>query len=130
MRAVGTARKTLAHVSVCVGCCCGQTEKGHPAVPVTWLKEQWKARRLNKHVQLTISGCLGPCDLSNVVSIGSVLGTTWIGGLETQHEYDQLLDWASRTAQQQRVLPLPAALTACVFDRFRDAAVAVTSARP
>ena len=46
-----------------------------------------------------------------------------------QHEYDQLLDWASRTAQQQRVLPLPAALTAGVFDRFRDVAVTVTSAR-
>jgi len=126
MKSLTTTRVTWAHISVCVGCCCGQTSKGHPEVPVAWLKEQWKARRLLKHVQLTISGCLGPCDLTNVVSVASSRGTTWLGGLHTHHHYELLLTWATHVAEQGRVLPLPHALEPFVFERFRaarDAAV-------
>lgn len=64
-----TTRKTLGQVVVCVGCCCGRTDKGHPAVPVDWLKAEWKRRMLPKKIHLTISGCLGPCDATNVVMI-------------------------------------------------------------
>jgi len=121
---LSTRRATLAHVSVCVGCCCGQTAKGHPAVPTDWLKAQWKTRRLMKFVQLTISGCLGPCDLTNVVSVGSAQGTTWLGNLDQQHHYDLLLDWATRVASRGSLQPLPSALDAHVFERFDAASVA------
>jgi len=116
-----TRRQTLAHVSVCLGCCCGQVEKGHPEVPVAWLKEQWKTRRLLKHVHLSISGCLGPCDRSNVVSIASPAGVTWLGGLERRDQFMGLVDWATDVAAAQRVLPIPPPLSPQVFDRYREA---------
>src|SRR5579864_7016291 len=55
-----TKRLVLGHVSVCQGCCCGNTANGKPAVPVEWLKKEWRARGLLKRIQLSISGCLGP----------------------------------------------------------------------
>jgi hypothetical protein len=56
-----TKRLVIGHVTVCQGCCCGNTANGRPPVPVDWLKKEWRARGLLKRVQLTISGCLGPC---------------------------------------------------------------------
>jgi hypothetical protein len=38
-------------------------------VPVEWLKQEWRKRGLLKHVQPSVSGCLGPCDVPNVVAI-------------------------------------------------------------
>lgn len=120
-----TKRRTLAHVSICVGCCCGRVDKGHPEVPTEWLKGQWKTRKLAKDVHLSISGCLGPCDISNVVSIGSAQGVTWLGLLHEADHYIQIVGWATDVAREQRLVPLPAALEPYVFERFRAAAVAV-----
>ena len=47
--------------------CCGNLEKGHDEVPVSALKEAWKEKALGDSVELTISGCLGPCSMRNVV---------------------------------------------------------------
>src|SRR5450759_5278295 len=66
--ALTTKRLVLGHVSVCQGCCCGNTANGNAAVPVEWLKNEWRARGLLKRIQLSISGCLGPCDVPNVVT--------------------------------------------------------------
>ncbi|SPF38029.1 hypothetical protein SBA4_2120011 [Candidatus Sulfopaludibacter sp. SbA4] len=55
---VTTKRLVIGQVSVCIGCCCGQTDRGKPAVPVEWLKTEWRQRGLLKNIQLTISGCL------------------------------------------------------------------------
>jgi len=120
MSTLRTKRTSIAHVSVCIGCCCGQVEKGHPDVPVAWLKAQWKTRRLLKHVQLSISGCLGPCDLTNVASIGHAGGAVWLGHLETLGHYEALVDWAQDVAARQRLLPLPPALKARAFERFEQ----------
>jgi hypothetical protein len=54
--ALATKRIVIGQVSVCVGCCCGNTANGKPPVPVDWLKKEWRARGLLKRVQLTISG--------------------------------------------------------------------------
>ena len=54
-----TKRAAIAQVACCVGCCCGRTDCGFPAVPVERLKAVWKEEKLNRTVQLTISGCLG-----------------------------------------------------------------------
>src|ERR1700731_4252905 len=68
---LATKRLVIGHLMVCQGCCCGNTENGRPPVPVEWLKKEWRSRGLLKRVQLTISGCLGPCDLPNVVTISN-----------------------------------------------------------
>jgi len=55
---LATKRLVIGHLTVCQGCCWGNTENGRPPVPVDWLKKEWRARGLLKRVQLTISGCL------------------------------------------------------------------------
>jgi cobaltochelatase CobN len=113
-----TRRKSLMQVLVCVGCCCGRVERGKPEVPVDWLKAQWKAARLNPYIQLTISGCLGPCDLPNVVAVLTATGQQWIGQLDRQEHYEALVQWGRACGAAQRVEPLPPMLTARVFRRF------------
>lgn len=113
-----TKRQTIAHVTVCLGCCCGRVDKGQPAVPVDWLKAEWKARRLLKKVQLTISGCMGPCDVPNIVSVASQGVTVWLCHFTHQAHYDALLEWATNTAAADRLLPLPEIFSPLAFDRF------------
>jgi cobaltochelatase CobN len=96
-------------------------QKGHPDVPVDWMKEQWKKHALKKHVQLTISGCLGPCDLSNVVSISSGEQTLFLGRFREFSTYAALLQWALETAEAGHLLPLPRELNQLRFDPFRKA---------
>jgi len=115
-----TKRVVLAQVSVCLGCCCGAVERGKPAVPVDWIKKEWKERGLKKSIQLTISGCLGPCDLPNVVSISSQDETVWLGTLSKLEDYAVLLEWASANARARRLLPLPKGLTEFRFNPFRN----------
>jgi cobaltochelatase CobN len=56
------------HLFVCCkGCCCGRTEKGFSFLALEEFKRQWKARGIRRRFHLTISGCLGPCTLANVV---------------------------------------------------------------
>lgn len=102
-----TKRLVLGNVAVCLGCCCGNTAKGKPAIPVDWLKKEWKARGLLKQIQLTISGCLGPCDVPNVVAISNELGTQWLGGITEFSQYQSLLDWAVASVNAGELLLLP-----------------------
>ena len=113
-----TKRKSLMQVLVCLGCCCGRVERGKPDVPVDWLKAQWKAARLNPYIQLTISGCLGPCDLPNVVAVLTATGQEWIGQLTQREHYEALLQWGRACGAARRVEPLPHVLTQRVFRRF------------
>jgi (2Fe-2S) ferredoxin len=93
---LATKRLVVGHLTICQGCCCGNTENGRPPVPVDWLKKEWRARGLLKRVQLTISGCLGPCDLPNVVNISNEKGTQWFGEITQFEQYRDLVDWATR----------------------------------
>ena len=114
-----TKRKVIAHVSVCLGCCCGNTEKGKPAVPDEWLKAEWRARRLLKNVHLSISGCLGPCDVANAVKINSAEGEIWLGDVQEFYQYRDLADWASACHQAGYVLPLPRDLARLQLEIYR-----------
>ena len=116
---ISTKRKVIAHVSVCLGCCCGNTNKGKPAVPDQWLKEEWRARRLLKNVHLSISGCLGPCDVANVVKVNSAEGEIWLGGLQEFSQYRDLVHWASACHRAERVLPLPSSLERLQMELYR-----------
>jgi hypothetical protein len=102
-----TKRLVLGQVSVCQGCCCGNVANGRPAVPVEWLKREWRARGLLKRVQLSISGCLGPCDIPNVVTISNESGTHWLGGITEFSQYRALLEWAVASRDAGELLPLP-----------------------
>src|SRR5215831_19519571 len=89
-----TKRLVIGHVMVCHGCCCGNLSKGKPEVPVEWLKEEWRHRGLLKNIQLTICGCLGPCDLSNVIAISDAGERAWLGNVSQHVQYLALLNWA------------------------------------
>ena len=118
--APATNRMAMAQIVVCCGCCCGQTDKGHPAVPVEWLKAEWKRRRLQKRIHLSISGCLGPCDQSNVGTVVSPEESVWLGGIESFVRYRELLDWASACDAAGEIRPLPVSLRKLEFVRFSE----------
>lgn len=107
-----------AQVLFCKGCCCGKTERGLPEVPVDRLKAVWKAEKLNRAVQLTISGCLGPCDLPNVAVVATAEGFQWFGLLDRDAHYDALIGWARACLAAGAILPVPESLAAHRFERF------------
>jgi len=116
---VETKRQIFAQIYVCNGCCCGQTGKGHPDVPIEWLKAEFKQRKLIRNVQITISGCLGPCDTPNVVGILlPEAGMRWFGFLCEFWQYESLVDWATDVKEAASPLPLPAWLNAHELDPF------------
>jgi len=102
-----TKRQVIGQIIVCQGCCCGATHKGRPGVPVAWLKEEWRRRGLLKRVQLSVSGCVGPCDMPNVVVVNSDSGSQWLGNITEFDQYSALVDWATRSMEAGRLLELP-----------------------
>lgn len=113
---LSTKRRVIAHVLVCQGCCCGQVERGRPEVPAEWLKQEWKRRGLLKRVQLSISGCLGPCDVPNVVAIVTQEKTVWLGNIASRNQYQSLLDWALRSKDLGRADEIPGELMLHVLE--------------
>jgi hypothetical protein len=112
---VSSARQARGQVILCQGCCCGRTDRGFPEVPVGRIKAAWKSGRLNRTIQLTISGCVGPCDVANVAVVVGPAGTSWFGALDAQH-YDILIRWAEECHSAGALLPLPSALRGHRFD--------------
>jgi (2Fe-2S) ferredoxin len=119
-----TKRMALAQLVFCQGCCCGRTDRGKPELPVEQLKEIWNGEKLNRTVQLTISGCLGPCDLPNVALVMLPEGNVWLGGMEGEKVYEALATWARSCHAEGRVLPLPEELESLRFERFQTEEVA------
>jgi cobaltochelatase CobN len=104
---VKTKRLVIGQITICCGCCCGNTENGRPEVPVEWLKSEWRKRGLLKRVQLTISGCVGPCDVPNVVVITNSSGTQWLGNIDRFEQYRSLVEWAVQCRDAGEMLTLP-----------------------
>lgn len=117
---LATRIRSPAQVLLCKGCCCGKTERGLPEVPVERIKAAWKSEKLNRAVQLTISGCLGPCDLPNVAVLVTPGGMAWYGNLSGDKHYDALVDWARACKAEGRTLEPPSAWEAHRFERFGD----------
>jgi len=113
-----TKIKSRGQLLLCKGCCCGKTERGLPEVPVDRIKAAWKVEKLNKTIQLTISGCLGPCERPNVAVLIDSQGTTWLGDLAGDAHYDALIRWARDSAAAGAVLPTPEVLEPYRFERF------------
>ncbi len=120
-----TRRHALAQLVFCQGCCCGRTDRGRPELLVEQLKQIWRDEKLNRTVQLTISSCLGPCDLANVALVMLPEENVWLGGMEGQQVYESLVAWARSCHAEGRELPLPEHVKALQFERFQTEEVAL-----
>jgi len=118
-----TRRMVIGQIIVCSGCCCGATGRGKPEVPVDWLKQEWRARGLLKNVQLTVSYCMGPCDVPNVVRICGAASDVWLGNINLREQYAILVEWASQSKSAGAFLPLPESLDSLRFNPFRTEAM-------
>lgn len=117
--------RSLGQIFFCDGCCCGRSEKGFPPLPRELIKQRWKSLNLNGTIQLTISGCLGPCDLANVFYLLSSSGVgQWFGGLSEPCHYETLIHWASECQQLGQLMPIPATFRAHRFRRFDSVPIA------
>ena len=116
--ALHTKRLVIGHVMVCSGCCCGAVSRGKPEVPVEWLKSEWRSRGLRKTIQLSISCCLGPCDLTNVVKVAGPASEVWLGNLQRLEQYARLVDWAAESKAAGALMPLPESFAPHRFNPF------------
>jgi cobaltochelatase CobN len=114
-----TKRLVIGNVLVCQGCCCGAVERGRPEVPAEWLKAEWRRRGLLKRLQQSISGCLGPCDVPNVVVIASKTSSQWFGNIAGRDMYRDILDWASASVTANRLLDPPKSFAGHSIEPFR-----------
>jgi cobaltochelatase CobN len=87
---------------------------------VDWLKAEWKRRMLPKKIHLTISGCLGPCDVSNVVMLLLGSETVFLAGLSQRWQYLALADWASDCERANEIVPIPDSLEQFRLERFHQ----------
>ncbi len=114
-----TKRRVIGQMIVCQGCCCGATHKARPEVPIAWLKDEWRRRGLLKRIQLSISGCVGPCDVPNVVVVSSGSGSQWLGNITEFNQYRALVDWATRSMEASRLLELPSEFKPHILQPWR-----------
>jgi cobaltochelatase CobN len=87
---------------------------------VEWLKKEWRTRGLLKRIHLSISGCLGPCDVPNVVTISNENGTLWLGQIAEFNQYQSLLEWALASRDAGQLLPLPKEFRRHALHPFRN----------
>ena len=113
-----TKRRVLGQMLLCKGCCCGRTDRGLPEVPVERIKEIWQREKLNRSIQLTISGCLGPCDVPNVVLLLTPEGNEWLGRVAGDAAYDGLIRWARDCHAAEALVPLPDTFAENRLQRF------------
>ncbi|MEP7365032.1 MAG: nitrile hydratase accessory protein [Acidobacteriota bacterium] len=124
----GTAKEIRVqdgHLFVCKGCCCGQTEKGFPPLPLDEFKRQWKARGIRRRFHLTISGCLGPCPLANVVLIVFRGQSVWLHSINHPQDVGLIYDYVERMLIEENYLSPPPSLAGRQFDRYVNEAMSV-----
>jgi hypothetical protein len=120
---VQTKLRVLGQLALCKGCCCGNTERGLPGVPVDRIKAIWKSEKLNRTIHLTISGCLGPCDVPNVALIITQEGQEWFAELETDAHYEALVRWARACQEVGQIVARPAEMERHRLERFKECAI-------
>ena len=112
------------HLFVCYGCCCGRTEKGFPALPLDDFKRQWKERGIRRRFHLTISGCLGPCALANVVLIIFRGRTVWLHSINNAEDVSLIYGYVEQMLRADAYLDPPPALAGRQFERYTAEAAA------
>src|SRR5213079_1939146 len=99
-------------------CCCGRTDKGFPALPLEEFKRQWKRRGLRRRFHLTISGCLGPCPLANVVLLQFRGQSSWFHSINHQEDVNLIYDYVERMLQEEAYLDPPVELVSRRFQGY------------
>ena len=121
VRADGAHRKIRVQdgqLFVCHGCCCGRTEKGFPPLPLDEFKRQWKARGIRRRFHLTISGCLGPCPMANVVMIEFRGKSIWLHSVTSEQDVTDIYNYVEDMLKTKSYLEPPAALAGRHFQRY------------
>ncbi|MGE3808706.1 MAG: hypothetical protein AB7K24_28915, partial [Gemmataceae bacterium] len=112
-------RAKRGHLMVCAkGCCCGRTERGHAAVPIDFYKQEYKRRGLRPVLQMTMSGCLGPCPLSNVVLLFFDGQPIWFQAINSEPLIVALFDYIDQLLAADGYLPPPPELAEYVFGYY------------
>lgn len=120
-RADGVAKEIRVqdgHLFVCQGCCCGRTDKGFPALPLEEFKRQWKERGIRRRFHLTISGCLGPCPLANVILIIFRGHSVWLHSINSPEDVSLIYGYVERMLLEESYLDPPPGLAERRFDRY------------
>jgi len=121
IRADGTAKEIRiqdGQLFVCQGCCCGRTDKGFPPLPLDEFKRQWKLRGIRRRFHLTISGCLGPCPLANVVLIFFRGRSVWLHSINDEKDVSLIYGYVERMLLEERYLDPPTDLADRQFNRY------------
>jgi cobaltochelatase CobN len=123
--------KRRGHLMVCAkGCCCGRTDRGFAPVPVDLYKQEYKRRKIRNKVHLSMNGCLGPCQLANVVLLFFDGRPVWFQSINTGPQIVALFDYIDRMLSADTYLAPPPELTEYVFDFYGWAAAPVAGAQP
>jgi Probable cobalt transporter subunit (CbtA) len=72
-------------------------------------KRQWKERGIRRRFHLTISGCLGPCPLANVVLVVFRGHATWFHSINNSEDVGCLYRYVERMLLADSYLSPPAA---------------------
>ena len=115
---VGEFRVQDGQLFVCQGCCCGNADRGFAPVPIGEFKDQWKQRKLRRRFHLTISGCLGPCTMANVVLLNFGGRSTWLHSIDAASDVTLIYDYAEAMLHAQRWLVPPPGLQGRHFQRY------------
>lgn len=103
---------------ICNGCCCGRPEKGFPALPLDDFKRQWKTRGIRRRLHLTISGCLGPCPLANVVLLQFRGESMWFHSINHPEDVNLVYDFVESMLVAGSPLDPPEGLAERRFERY------------
>src|SRR5581483_760577 len=123
--------KRRGHLMVCAkGCCCGRTERGFAAVPVDLYKQEYKKRKIRNRVHLSMNGCLGPCQLANVVLLFFDGRPVWFQSINTAAQVVALFDYIDRMLAADAYLPPPPELAEYVFTFYGWAASPAAAPAP
>ncbi len=120
-RADGVAKQIRiqdGHLFICNGCCCGRTDKGFPELSLEEFKSQWKKRGIRRRFHLTISGCLGPCPLANVVLLQFRGHSMWFHSINHPDDVTLIYDYVECMLLAEAVLDPPNGLASRLFERY------------
>jgi cobaltochelatase CobN len=101
-----------------LGCCCSDTQKGYPPVPMQHYQDEWERRKLRNRVHLSETACLGPCQLANVALLVFDGRATWFHSINSPTQVEAIFDWIELLLKSETYESPPPALTDYIFDGF------------
>lgn len=99
-------------------CCCGWAEKERMSFDNAHWSDEWERRRIRAQVHLTFSGCLGPCAAGNNALLQLHGRSIWFKDLNQPALAGLVFDYVEAMLEAGNVLPVPAALTGHVYERY------------